>query len=149
MVTSFHPSRRQVIVGVGVSALALAGCADGEDTGAAPNSDESAGSPEAPAEGTTLTALDDVTVGESVLVKSDGAEFLVCRPSADEAVAFSAICTHKGCTVEPSGQELKCPCHSSIFSTTDGSVLGGPAEEPLAKIDVHVKSGEVIAGTES
>ncbi len=165
MESSVFPSRRQVIAGVGASALALAGCATEEPTGQpsagqpsasgsskAPETSESpkpSESPETSEEpaGATLTALDDVKVGESVLVKSGSDEVLVCRISDTEAVAYSAICTHKGCTVEPSGKELKCPCHASRFNTTDGGVLGGPAQAPLAKFDVHVKGGNVVAGT--
>lgn len=166
MESSVFPSRRQVIAGVGASALALAGCATTDQPGAgqppagestAPGSSqppssqapEASESPEASEEagGATLTALDDIKVGEAVLVKADSAEVLVCRTSDTEAVAFSAICTHKGCTVEPSGKELKCPCHGSRFNTADGGVLGGPAQAPLAKFDVHVKGGNVVAGT--
>lgn len=148
---STHPSRRQMIVGVGAGALALAGCSptateSGTPGGQAsqPADGQSSGEPK---EGTTLTALDQVKVGEAVLVKADGAEVLVCRHSEQEAVAYSAICTHKGCTVEPSGQELVCPCHQSKFNPSDGAVLGGPASAPLAKIAVHVKSGQVVTGT--
>ena len=147
MASIANPSRRQLIAGAGAGALALAGCGTGESPSAdpAPGGDTEAG--QEPAEGTTLTPLADIKVGEAVLVKADTGEVLVCRSSESEAVAFSAICTHKGCTVEPSGPELVCPCHNSRFSVTDGAVLGGPADEPLAKVDVHVKSGNVVAGS--
>jgi Rieske Fe-S protein len=37
-----------------------------------------------------------------------------------------------------------CPCHGSVFSVKDGSVLGGPAPAPLPAVDVSVKGGEVL-----
>ena len=41
---------------------------------------------------------------------ADGSPAIVARPTATTAVAFSAICTHEGCTVNPAGSELDCPC---------------------------------------
>lgn len=158
MDSSPHPSRRQVIAGVGASALALAGCAPteqpeagqppaAEPSGSSPPPSGSSQPPSASSEASaTLTPLEDVKVGEAVLVKSDAGEVLVCRTADQEAVAFSAICTHKGCTVEPAVKELLCPCHGSRFNMADGAVLGGPAEAPLAKVEVHVKDGNVVAG---
>ena len=50
----------------------------------------------------------------------------------DEAglFALSAVCTHLGCTVTRTGQELTCPCHGSRFSA-QGLNLAGPALRPL------------------
>src|SRR5690625_2422648 len=50
--------------------------------------------------GTSLIGLSDIPEGESKLVTTEnGAEVIVSRISATEAKAFSAICTHQGCTV--------------------------------------------------
>lgn len=49
-----------------------------------------------------------------------------------ELVALSPICTHLGCTVEPEGALLVCPCHGSTYDRR-GLVLQGPAEQPLAR----------------
>lgn len=153
MDSSTLPSRRQVIVGVGAGALALAGCTTteqpqtGQPPASQPQSDRSASASEAPEGGAALAALADIKVGEAKVVQGDGAEIALCRTSDTEVVAFSAICTHKGCVVEPSGAELVCPCHNSRFNTADGGVLGGPADAPLPKVDVHVKDGNVIAGS--
>ena len=49
-----------------------------------------------------------------------------------------------GCTVNPDGKELKCPCHGSVYDATTGAVKSGPAPRPLPKIAVHVANGDVL-----
>jgi rieske iron-sulfur protein len=61
-------------------------------------------------------------------------------------VAYSAICTHLGCTVSwvenkqtRSASFTECFCHNSIFDPARGAkVLSGPAPIPLAQIGVKV-----------
>jgi thiosulfate dehydrogenase (quinone) large subunit len=56
-------------------------------------------------------------------------------------VAFDAVCTHAGCTVEWDRQDrlLVCPCHGAAFDPANrGAVLGGPTNEPLATIPIAV-----------
>ena len=61
--------------------------------------------------------------------------------------AYSAICTHQGCTVEylKAGKKLVCPCHRASFDPFNGGkVISGEAKGPLAKINVSIKSGWVV-----
>ena len=57
---------------------------------------------------------------------------LIIRTKEREWHAVWRICTHGSCDVEWDAQEevVVCPCHISIFST-EGFVLGGPAERDL------------------
>ncbi len=48
--------------------------------------------------------------------------------------AFSAICTHAGCTCNFTGSSLYCPCHGASFSATNGGVNSGPTNTPLGRI---------------
>lgn len=75
-------------------------------------------------------------------------------------VAYSAICTHLGCTVgwedsndqppnvpddQKEGASALCPCHLSAFDVYRGAtVFGGPASKPVPQIGVGVNDeGEV------
>ena len=73
-----------------------------------------------------------------------GKPVIVAQPTAGKVVAFSAICTHMGCTVAPKGDILQCPCHLSTYDQATGDNTGGPAPRPLAKIAVTVKNGKVV-----
>ncbi len=60
-------------------------------------------------------------------------------------VAYSAVCTHEGCTVAYRKGQLACPCHGSIFDPAhDAQVVHGPARLPLPKIPVNVRDGRVV-----
>lgn len=56
-------------------------------------------------------------------------------------VAFDAVCTHQGCTVEWDRADavLICPCHSAVFDpANEAAVLQGPARRPLAKLPIVI-----------
>jgi Rieske Fe-S protein len=138
---------------IGVGAVALAACSSnssGGDSGA--GSTPGAGSSSAAnggsqGAGKTLAALSDIPIGEAVSAKlADGSPAIVAQPAAGTAACFSAICTHMGCTVNPAGKELHCPCHGSVYDASTGEVKRGPAPRPLPKIPVHVAGGDVISG---
>ncbi|HTJ66620.1 MAG TPA: Rieske (2Fe-2S) protein [Actinospica sp.] len=69
---------------------------------------------------------------------------VVTQPSAGEYKAFTAVCTHQGCTVTSvSNNVIQCPCHGSQFSAKDGSVVQGPATSPLAAKTCSVSGSTV------
>jgi rieske iron-sulfur protein len=63
-------------------------------------------------------------------------------------VAYSAICTHLGCTVLPRLSEqgyIVCPCHGSVFDpAADARVVSGPANRPLPTLPIEVSSDGVV-----
>lgn len=91
-----------------------------------------------------LVALDEVPVGGAVVVGDEERPVVVAQPSAGEVVAFSAVCTHKGCTVAAEEKILRCPCHGSTFDPVTGENTGGPAPSPLPGVPVRVEDGMVI-----
>jgi Rieske Fe-S protein len=63
-----------------------------------------------------------------------------------EFVAYSAECTHQGCTVSYRAKGyLACPCHESVFDPVNsGEVVSGPAEEPLPRLRIKVRNGRIF-----
>lgn len=144
--TSETTTRRTVLTtgvaaaGAAAGAVALAACgADGGGSSAG----SSSSAPLAPP-GTVVAPVADVAVGQSTSVTVDGHPAIVARTSETNAVAFSAICTHQGCTVRPSGNQADCPCHGSQYNALTGAVLHGPAELPLQAIPVKIVNGQIL-----
>lgn len=61
--------------------------------------------------------------------------------------AFSAVCTHAGCTVNFTGSSLYCPCHNANFSAANGSVQSGPPPTRLAEYGVKIVNGNLYVST--
>jgi glycine/D-amino acid oxidase-like deaminating enzyme/nitrite reductase/ring-hydroxylating ferredoxin subunit len=80
-----------------------------------------------------LDSPDDLPAGAGAIMRIAGQRCAVYRDSSGDLHAVSATCTHLGCTVafNDAEQTWDCPCHGSRFAP-DGSVLHGPATEPLA-----------------
>ncbi|MBD5788071.1 Rieske (2Fe-2S) protein [Cellulosimicrobium terreum] len=146
---SHVPTRRAVLAGSGAGAAlaVLAACGGDPPSGTQDGTDSSDGaSGGAVVEpGQELASTDDVPVGGALAVTVEGAELLVTQPEEGTFAAFSAICTHQGCTVAPGDGELRCPCHASRFDLATGDVLGGPAPEPLHEVSVTVDDGRVTS----
>jgi Rieske Fe-S protein len=90
-----------------------------------------------------LTTTSEIPVGGGKIF--DAQKVVVTQPAAGQFKAFSAICTHMGCTVgSVSGGLIKCPCHGSQYSIQDGSVKGGPAPKALPAKQVTVTGNQII-----
>lgn len=134
--------------GVPVSTVLLTACGgtstgtDGSGGYGAPAAPPASESP-APADD-SLAAVADIPDGGALVVQDgpDGTPVVLVRHRDGEVVAFSAICTHKGCTVQAERSALRCPCHGSTFDLS-GKNTGGPAPSPLPAVAVTVTGGRV------
>ena len=70
---------------------------------------------------------------------------ILIRTVEGELRAFSAVCTHLGCTVQyvPESKVIWCPCHNGMFDI-HGRNIAGPPPRPLAEYKVNVLEGKVI-----
>jgi nitrite reductase/ring-hydroxylating ferredoxin subunit len=135
-------SRRAVfggVVGLGVGVPLVAACGSS-------GSDDGSGGSGSGGTGTTSTgsiaATSEIPVGGGKIFPAD--KVVVTQPTQGDFKAFSAVCTHQGCVVaEIKGKDIDCTCHGSQFSITDGSVVTGPASQPLAPLKVSVKAGKI------
>ncbi|MFJ9539322.1 Rieske (2Fe-2S) protein [Streptomyces sp. NPDC101225] len=128
-------TRRTVLLATGAATLA-AGCSQygsGNDSGS--SSVQASG-------GQELAKTADIPVGGGKIFKAE--KIVVTQPKKDEFKAFSAICTHQGCTVSTIADgTIDCPCHGSKYRIADGSVAGGPAPKPLPEQQIDVQGNSI------
>ncbi len=127
-------SRRESLMVAGVAVAGTAGLtACGSSTGDAV---ASAASGAASAASGAIAAADIPVGGGRVF---EALKVVVTQPTAGEYKAFSAVCTHQGCTVNGvSNGVITCPCHGSTFDIATGAVTQGPATNPLPAKSVTV-----------
>jgi thiosulfate dehydrogenase [quinone] large subunit len=171
----FDPGRRAMLVQLGGAAVALvwvlgllprsraaAGAPTAEpslpaEASAAPSSPPSAApataSPSPPPSsaplGTAIGSLDQLRSQGSIAYQDphSGDPAVAVDLGNNNVVAFDAVCTHAGCTVQydPSQKLLYCPCHGAVFDPAhQAQVLQGPAPTPLSPLPVTVASDGTI-----
>jgi cytochrome b6-f complex iron-sulfur subunit len=132
------PTRRAVLAGVGALGAAgvLAACAGGDSSTPMAES-----GPEDDVI-TDLAALEEQ--GALGFETPDGKAIAI--DTGDGVVAYSAVCTHDGCTVgwDADAGQISCPCHGSRFDPADGSVVNGPARSPLPAVPVTVDEADGV-----
>jgi arsenite oxidase small subunit len=95
--------------------------------------------------GQAIASTSEVAPGSAVKFKDSGSPAVLVHLQSGDFVAYSAVCTHQGCTVAYKNGQLACPCHGSVFDPANGAqVVAGPAPRPLPEIPVEVRGGEVV-----
>jgi nitrite reductase/ring-hydroxylating ferredoxin subunit len=148
-------TRRTMLRGATVGGIALpllAACGGGDTSSSGSGDSSSASDPGSsgagsssggadPSAGITVDASKVPVGGGTVLAKD---KVVVVQPTKGDFKAYTAVCTHQGCTVgKVEGGEIICPCHGSHYSIKDGSVVSGPAPAPLAGKKVTVDGSEI------
>ena len=71
----------------------------------------------------------------------------VVRTGDASFLGLSRICTHQGCEASVVQNEIRCPCHNSVFSAT-GAVIRGPSTgESIRPLDAVNVIYDANAGT--
>ncbi|MET8507107.1 Rieske (2Fe-2S) protein [Streptomyces sp. NPDC004787] len=148
-----HPMpRRRTVLRAGAGSVAatapVAGCGSDDDgpggtARSASPSTPPAASPSSPAAAPSpLARTADIPVGGGTVFADE--KVVVTQPVAGEFKAFSAVCTHQGCTVATVADgTIDCPCHGSKYRVADGSVAAGPAPRPLPEERIKVSAGTI------
>jgi len=94
-----------------------------------------------------IAKVSDISIGKAIHIKdAQGAPGYIFRTKAG-VFAYSAICTHQGCTVNfnSDNSHFQCPCHGAEFDPANGAkVLAGPAPSPLTKIKISVQGNNIF-----
>lgn len=113
-----------------------------------------------PAAGTGTSSVSAGKVGD--LKPNEGKIFrfgnlpaiLILKPggdpqSASSYVAFTAVCTHLGCTVQYRAdlEHIWCACHNGHYDL-NGNVISGPPPAPLTEYNVAIKGQEIFVSYE-
>lgn len=89
---------------------------------------------------TLLTVAKDDIPNNGALVYKEARVAII--KESEKIYALSLVCTHLGCTVSATTQELVCPCHGSSFDWK-GNVIKGPADRPLVRYAVEERDGRI------
>lgn len=142
-----QPTRRTLLraagAGAAVATVAVTAAACGNSSNGSV-SDPATANAAGGGSGTVLAKTSDIPVDGGMVISS--AQIVITQPSAGTYKAFTAVCTHQGCTVSGvSDNQIQCPCHGSLFSAKDGSVIQGPASTPLASKSITVANGQITS----
>jgi len=107
----------------------------------------SAGGPSVPAGAVRLAPGSRLPAGTGANYADpeSGSPDLIIRDSEGNLKAFSAVCTHAGCTVGYEGGVIVCPCHGGEYDAETGAVIAGPPPAPLEPKRVMEANGQIYA----
>lgn len=93
----------------------------------------------------------DVPPGQMQQFDIKGKELLVINLD-NKYYCLDARCTHAGAPLVEGnihdGDLLTCPWHGSCFRISDGSVVDGPATQPLGVYKLEVRDGQLLVAAE-
>ncbi|MGC5000463.1 MULTISPECIES: Rieske (2Fe-2S) protein [unclassified Streptomyces] len=142
-----QPATRRTLLATGAATLAVCcvGCGDDGDSSSAAASTspgESSSASSGSGDGQALGSVGEIPEGGGKIFTAE--KVVVTQPAKGEYKAFSAICTHQGCTLNKVADgTVDCPCHGSRFRISDGSVAHGPATEPLPAKEIMVHGNSI------
>ncbi len=117
--------------------------ASGQPSASQPASGQPSAPQPASGQPPSLALTSDVPVGGGKILADK--KIVITQPRAGSFQAFTAVCTHQGCTVSSvSGGTVNCPCHGSKFSIANGSVVAGPAPSALAPVSIKVQGTSIV-----
>jgi cytochrome b6-f complex iron-sulfur subunit len=104
---------------------------------------------EAPLDNVVAAKVDELQPNSGIIFKFGNKPGLLVRLPSGDYRAFSAVCTHLGCTVQyvPGAGDIWCPCHNGHYDL-NGKVISGPPPRPLEEYSVFIRGGDVVVSRE-
>jgi nitrite reductase/ring-hydroxylating ferredoxin subunit len=90
--------------------------------------------------------LSELRRGSMRAVQVGNRELVICHTRDGEVFALDNICTHAFTRMSEGrlrGDRLICPLHGASFDVRNGSVLAGPATQPLRSHEARIAAGIV------
>lgn len=131
---------------VAASAPVAAGTGSSKPAGSTASSASSGAGSATPPAGSKKVGTTAQIPANSALATTDpksGDPAVVVHLSGTSFVAYDAVCTHAGCTVEydPQYKLLVCPCHGGAYDPAHGAqVVAGPPPTPLQQLPITIDS---------
>ncbi len=99
------------------------------------------------AQGPTVNFTLDLSQAANAALKTVGGSLasnsvVVICTAANTYTALAQACTHQGCPLSYSNNQMVCPCHGGTFDM-NGNVVAGPPPAPIKKYTVS-KSGNIL-----
>ena len=101
---------------------------------------------EAPTQSVTLSIKPtDVKANSGQIFRFGSKPGILIRTPDGELRAFTAVCTHLGCTVEYRSdlEQIWCACHNGHYDL-NGKNVSGPPPRPLDEFTVNVRGNQIV-----
>lgn len=87
-----------------------------------------------------------LAAGSVLMFKFGSAPTMLIHHADDTWVAFGAVCTHLGCTVQYQARQdrIFCACHGGIYNAHTGKNVAGPPPKPLKPFAVKLTGEGVL-----
>jgi cytochrome b6-f complex iron-sulfur subunit len=94
----------------------------------------------------TLKNAQTLPAASALMFKFGSSPAMLIHGEDGAWVAFSAVCTHLGCTVqfEPQMNRIHCACHGGVYDAHTGKNVSGPPPRPLTAYKVSVGADNVV-----
>ncbi len=102
--------------------------------------------PESKVSSVNIGDIKDLPPGSGKNFKFGSMPALITHTKDGELHAFSAVCTHLGCTVQfrPEKDLIWCACHGGCYDPSSGKNVAGPPPKPLLALKVEVVKDKII-----
>jgi Rieske Fe-S protein len=101
--------------------------------------------PEAVTRRIVAAKKDELAPGSYKTFAFGGQPGILIRTADGQYRAFSAECTHLGCTVQyrSSDRLIWCACHNGLYNL-EGTNVSGPPPRPLERYEVHAAGEDIV-----